>query len=208
MTLGRVIRNFLAPGQLPPVGLTWDGAMLWLSLDTDTPEIWQVDPVTGTGKRVFTTALLEHALCWDGRTLWAVNWKVAALRQYDPVTGTLIQTLAINIDWPLGVAWDGRCFWVTGAFLDRIYQVNAQTGSTTVEWITPGGTPGDVCWDGAHLWHCDYDVQRVYQLDPNTGTMIRYFNAPATDPLGVTFDGRTLWVCDDVACRIYQIAIN
>lgn len=100
-------------------GLTGEGRFLW-TMDTTTGNVDQIDTSTGTIEGIFTRPANATDLHHDGRFLWFLTGAASTqgtIKQYDPTTGTLLDTFNITnyglSSTPTGLTGDGRLLYNT-----------------------------------------------------------------------------------------------
>jgi glutamine cyclotransferase len=93
---GRVVASIPAPGNGGDSGLAWAEGTLWVG-QSRGKSIQQIDPETGALLRVIQSDRVVTGVTWIDDELWHGTWEgdESDLRQIDPRTGEVLQTLAM-----------------------------------------------------------------------------------------------------------------
>jgi glutamine cyclotransferase len=93
---GRVLSSIPAPGGGGDSGLTWAEGALWVGHYRER-KIYQVDPDSGAILRCIESNRFVTGVTWVEGELWHGTWQGedSDLRQIDPRTGTVLQTLTM-----------------------------------------------------------------------------------------------------------------
>jgi hypothetical protein len=94
-------------------------------------------------------------LTWDGSYLWAVPITSEALYRFDD-SGTVLETLPIDIPDAQDIVFDGQGFWAPSWYLSLLYQLDRQGNIVAVyDLPQPSGLSRSLAltWDGEHFWY-------------------------------------------------------
>jgi sugar lactone lactonase YvrE len=133
--------------------------------------------------------------------LWVVDSKNRRLQKIDTKSKKVVDSMAIDIDAPRGLAWDGKFYWITDNRTKMVHRLNPSNGKVTYSIKVP--VQGDeesavleaVTWDGKYLWVA-YSAgwsSRIIKMNVHTGEALLSMFANCL-PRGLASDGKYLWV--------------
>jgi transglutaminase-like putative cysteine protease/sugar lactone lactonase YvrE len=188
-------------GPLPGILLLFSTVLLVVCLFPDA-----VCAYTGeVSEELETPCSYATGLTWDGKHLWACDWKAAKAFKVDPSTGELMSSLELPCLRPQDIAYvDGHLF-VCSGYEPAIHKLELASGIVVETFPTPESEPTALAWDGEHLWLADSGTDMLYKLNPEDGTTIDYFKAPAVQTNGLAWDGRYLWAADRTRDELYML---
>jgi len=145
---GQVLRQLsLSSSIRSPVGLAFDGNVLWVTDLWLPAKLWKLDAASGTvllGTETRVATLNPWGLDWDGQNLWLADYDDKAIFAVDAdVTRVLKRTQAAAVSGiqPDGVVFGGGSLWVVDADQRRVTQFDVFTGLPLSSWPLPeGGT--------------------------------------------------------------------
>lgn len=116
----------------------------------------------------------------------------------DPISGSYVKSLQVEIESPWGLTWDGDYLWVVDLFTLKIYQIDTKNEIIRSNVNVPGEAPTGLTWDGTSLWLSDFSEHKIYRIDPNDGRVILEYKNPTQThiPSGLAWDGDSLWISD------------
>jgi len=145
-------------------------------------------------------------MTFDGKYLWAADYKADKLFKIDPDNGKIISTIPSPGFWPMGLAWDGKHLWNVDKSQKKIFKIDPTSGEILDVIVDlPGVKPQGLAWDGSTLWLSDSKKNMIYKLDLQDGTAVKKLPAPAKRVHGLTFDGKYLWCTDRYEDEIYMV---
>ena len=144
-------------------------------------------------------------LTFDGKYLWAADYKADKLVAIDPANGNVIREIPSPGFWPMGLAWDGKYLWNADYREKKIFKINPADGTILFAVDSPSDNPEGLTWDGKTLWVCDAGTDEIMKIDLSDGTAVEKFASPAKYPQGLTFDGTYLWCSDRIQNEIYMV---
>ncbi len=155
-------------------------------------------------RRVFPRAL--GPLAADGKDLWALQVKPAALLRLDPLTLVpKASPLPLSRGRALGLAIGDGYVWATASDAGEVLRVNPVRGAVTR--IDVGGFPVGIAVAAGNVWFVDRDRSELGRLDPRTlrpGRAIRVGGTPAS----LTHVAGYLFVGDAVRGLVSRIDVR
>ncbi|MCX6092829.1 MAG: PKD domain-containing protein [Candidatus Bipolaricaulota bacterium] len=168
VTVEGVAATLAAPGG-DPIGLTYDGASLWVS-DSTAKRIYKIRPSDGQVLASFDAP--------GGSVVIGAKTDAKAIIP-GPTAGT-----------PAGIAWNGGALWVACLSDGKIYEVNPSVPTTDPGHIlavleSAAFTPFALAFGGGALWVSDIGAGRIFKVDPLTGSVLGSIQAPGLAPTGL-----------------------
>lgn len=142
---------------------------------------------------------------FDGKFLWAADYKADRLFKIDIDTGKIVRSIPSPGFWPMGLAWDGKYLWNVDQKKKKIFKVDPDDGTILKTIEAPCKNPEGLAWDGETLWLSDYKDNEIIKIDLSDGTAVKTLKGPAKSPCGLTYDGKYLWCSDRMTDEIYMI---
>jgi hypothetical protein len=139
-----------------PIGLTWDGAFLWIHYPGEGTTVRAIDPATGAEVRRWLTEDGE-ALGWEGTRLLLAQ-RLGTIVPVDPVSGASGTSFDAPFPegWLTGVTGFASHTWVSNAFRPELAILEADGRHVGVAHM-PSGWPGG----GEHLTAIEDEIAVV-----------------------------------------------
>ena len=164
---------------VPPVntygGLTWDGAALWWSCDSDDT-IYQLNPSTGAVLNSWPSpAVNPRDLAWDGTYIWVCCAESGNERAYQCVaaTGAVNSSVPLPTTSPWGLTWHNGYLWLMeGVYSSpKIFRLDPATGNILEQFIAicsqsssnyPRGLTFQPVGVSGYLWFAERNSYSAY----------------------------------------------
>jgi len=127
-----------------PIGLTWDGTLLWIHYPNEGTSVRGIDPLTGTEARRWSAQDTE-ALGWDGMSLLLAQ-RNGGILAIDPETGANNGSIDAPFPegWLTGVTAVGSHIWVSNAFRAELALLTPDGEHAGIARLPSGWTNGGV----------------------------------------------------------------
>lgn len=155
---------------------------------------------------IFTSALIPQGLCWDGSTLWNVDYYTNTLFCLNRLNGNQVRALTSPLPTTTGVAYDGQDLWVCSDTSVDVYKINILNGDVQKRIHLQRGSFSAVEYGLGFLWLADSLSNEILKVDPETAEIVSSFSNPGTLVHGMAFDGKDIWLSDPSALTIYQVS--
>ncbi len=208
---GTIVRSIILPGQarylsrvggrllasVEHVGGAGSGPSLIVGLD------WRSGRVLV--RRLFPTVVGPLAV--DGKDLWALQVKPAALLRLDSLTLLpKAAPLPLSPGRALGLAVGGGYVWATASDEGDVLRIDPRTDAITRAHV--GGFPVAVAFESGSVWIVDRDQREVDRLDPQTLRPVAKPVGVGGEPAGLASGGRYLFVGDVLEGTVTRIDVG
>jgi DNA-binding beta-propeller fold protein YncE len=152
-------------------------------------------------------------ITFDGELLWVNGYNEYQLFGIDPITGDVVETLAISIQRPYGMTYKNGAFYIIDNNAKEIVVIDRYTGETIETKVLPQ--------ENTYPTGLEIIDDAFYYNDPTSpyaaveGDLTRKFNCTDTCyvdytavgdfPSGLAFDGDYLWSTDNVTQILHQV---
>jgi YVTN family beta-propeller protein len=156
-------------------------------------------------RRQFPTVVGPLAV--DGKDLWALQVRPAALLRLDSLTLLpKAAPLPLSAEEVSGLAVGGGYVWVSASDRAEVLRVDPGTGAITR--LRVGGFPVGVTFVAGSLWIVDRDQGEVERLDPRTLRSVGKTARVGGEPAWLASGGRYLFVGDALEGTVTRIDVR
>lgn len=203
-----VVITILAAPASEPIGLTWDGAHLWVS-DSIEHKIYAIDTSTASVVNSFASpGPAPTGLTWNGNYLLVSDCGTHTIYKLNRTTGGVVDSFPVPDSCPMGLAWkSSSSLWCVGADEARIYELKPSDGSVIRPFPAPGNSPTGLACDTDYLWVCDSGTRRVYKVNTVSGLPEQSFPSPGSSPMDISCETNYLWHADSYTEKLYKLQI-
>ena len=189
-----VIQTLITPVSTP-LGLTWDGSLLW-NVDGTTNMIVGLSPANGAPVRTLASPLSGTTdAASDGSDLWICGERDTDVYKINGLNGDIQKRLSLQRGAFTACEFAQGSLWLADALSNKILRVDPETAQVLGSFDNPGTCVAGLAFDGIHFWISDPRTYSIYELDA-AGNLLRKYLAPGPSPQGLAFDGRSLWNAD------------
>jgi hypothetical protein len=202
-----IVRSLPAPSRYL-CGLTFDGALLWLS-DQEAGSIFALDPKTGEVLRTLSVPRVRADLtvAEDGR-LAQVGGRPKRILLIDPENGETVGEQQVHPPSGrlCGVETLGAAMWM-GLRNPSVLQLRDVRTMTVQREFEVEGLPSGLTHTGGVVVYSDFEGAVLRAVDARTGEPRG--SAPVQGrPVGLTWDGELLWYADFAGRRLSAVRLT
>jgi YVTN family beta-propeller protein len=156
-------------------------------------------------RRQFPTVVGPLAV--DGKDLWALQVRPAALLRLDSLTFLpKAAPLPLSPGETPGLAVGGGYVWVTASDEGAVVRIDPRTGAITRVHV--GGVPVGVAFVAGSVWVVDRDQGAVHRLDPQTLRSVGKRTGVGGEPAWLASGGHYLFVGDALQGTVTRIDVG
>ena len=184
-----------------PRSLAYDGTTIWVA-NYGSSNVTPI--VNGVAQTAVPVGNNPISVIFDGTHVWVSNSGSNSLSKIDPVTRTVIATLALPLS-PKGLEFDGAHVWVTTGGSGFLYKLELSSGSIAETFS--GFYTEKLMFDGTYMWFSSpyWPTNQLYKLSLN-GTLLKTYSFSYA-VTSTVFDGNNIWVGVNGAF-LYKISKN
>jgi glutamine cyclotransferase len=148
---------------------------------------------------------LVTGLAYDGKRIWAADWKEDVIYAIDPASGKKLDSIPSPGPRPTGLAWDGTHLWVTDLHWNKAYRIETKKKAVVWEIALPGSYPFDITWDGKYLWYSDRNSRKIFKISATDGAIVHEIDTPGGEVTGLAWFRGYLWAANRLDDEIYMV---
>jgi len=206
--------NVQEPNELHAIGMAWDSAYLWATVERSVPGlVYQLSVIDGHLSVVNTylhPAPAPGSIAWDGKSFWTTghegpdpfrSWEGGTVYLYRhsingglPVVNRYPRTY--EFEFPqAGLTWDGEHLWCSeGNSIVRLDMVDSDPVIAT-RYQAPGHQTRAIEWVNGDLWVVDSESDYLFKLDIDADLAVEGWCDPGMiGGYGMAWDGSGFWL--------------
>jgi peptide/nickel transport system substrate-binding protein len=185
-----------------PSALTVGGGAVWVA-SVPGAIVDRIDPTTeAVTRKISLGGARASALAFGLGRLWVADTTDETLLGFDPLTGTLQQTLRLDLH-PTALAVGKRAIWVADYDASQIAQVDPRSGDTIAS-IRVGNGPVAVTFEDGAVWVANRLDSTVSKLNPESDT-VATTTSVGSYPVALAIKSGSVFVANEYSSTVSRI---